>query len=837
MGLLYRTGRQHYVLTRKNGQHLPACGGRFLHAGTYYVVCTLATGNSGCGTTLCNAVTVYVNCPLTTNLIQNGTFSAGNTLFTSEYTYVTGTNSLQPEGTYTVGNNPRNYHGSFCDMTTDSQRSQQGYAGNSGGNMLIGNAATTGSKSLWKQTIAVKTQTDYVFTFWASSLASSASSLLFGVYAGCFRTGPDVAVVQANAGNCTWVKFTVQMSSGTNTSIDLAIRNISAVASGNDIAIDDLTFYECQPTSGYFPAADSYVWRGFSTDWFNTDNWGNSCVLPACTNEVSIPALASGKVYPIISATGAATGKLVVNNGASLKINAGYNLDLCGNLTNNGTLITTSTSTLTFSGSQNPQVLSGNLTGASRLGNLIVNKSNATDVLQVGKPSVLLGYLAITKGTLDGNGKTIRIAGNFTNSSIFSANSGTVEFNGIGSQQVTQTGTGSFYNLSLNKTTASGTLTFNPAVTTVSNLLTLTQGIAVLPSPNELSVTNSSPTAVTGYSASSYVNGVLRRAVSGTNTYDYPVGAINLYELLRMEIISNLGVSNVAGYFIGVIPSTGKGLSNTDQAGYDYALCQAGGYWDLTPNVTAAATARYKLTVFPTGFTCTGSNQTLIKRHDASAFWTFDNSTSVSSSSRSGFETFSEYTIATGNVAMPVKLFQFEGRLKENQAHLTWITLSEKNNDYFEIQRSADARHFEPIGRVKGAGTTREKIAYAFYDAHSLPGISYYRLRQVDWNGLADYSAVVSIQREEPAPSIQLTPNPIRRGEIAYLKVLSEKPQTYRIRIVNGQGLPLHQQQYSAETGENHLALDKTPLLPAGLYFVRVESTGTNGQTFKLVVE
>jgi hypothetical protein len=798
-------------------------GPDFPGAGTYSLICQMTT--TACGIMTSNEVVLYINCPqpANSNKVVNGKFDdanflGGTTNFTSQYNYVTGAGSMYPEGTFTIGNNPRDYHGNFCNMTTDAMRSP-----GSGGNMLIANAATTGSQTVWQQNIPVTINTDYVLTFYASSLAGSATSLQFGIYVGCFRAGADISLPLAVA-NCSWNKYSIQLNSGTSTSLDLQIRNISAAASGNDIAIDDIEFYPCQQVSSPpFPVANSYSWKGFSSNWFDKDNWGTACAVPSCADDISIPLLPSGKVYPIIGANGATAKTVTINTGASLTIKPGYNLTLCGDMLNSGTLTSSSTSTLTFISNKNPQQLVGTFTGTNKLGLLVVNKTNPTDVVQLTSSLEMSGNLTITSGNLDANGQTMKIGGNMTNAGVFTPSNGTVEFNGSTNQLFTQTGSGQFYNMVVNNSLATNTLTFNPTdtLTTVTNQLTLTSGIVTPSGTKKIFASNNSADAVTGHSAKSYVNGRLKRAVTGTQTYDFPVGDATRYELLRMQITTNLGASltNITGVFNTTNPSVGTGLIALDGGNSDYTLCN-GGYWDLMPNMAAASGARYRLMLFPVGFSCAGVNQTFVKRTRSSTAWTFNGSTLVDAGTRDGFSSFSEIVPVSSNVALPVRLLNFEGKIKGRHVQLGWRTASEVNNAYFEVQRSADAKSFEAIARVSGNGTTNEIMAYQSFDEKPLAGFNYYRLKQVDINGQTVFSHIIAVKNEQEV--VELFPNPITKGSKLFLRISTLASKQYSVLIYDLQGREISKEIIKVDKGTTDVLINREALQSSGNYIVRV---------------
>ncbi len=97
------------------------------------------------------------------------------------------------------------------------------------------------------------------------------------------------------------------------------------------------------------------------------------------------------------------------------------------------------------------------------------------------------------------------------------------------------------------------------------------------------------------------------------------------------------------------------------------------------------------------------------------------------------------------NETLPIELTRFSARLENFGVSLRWTTASERNNNYFEVERSADLVNFEPIARVAGAGNSFQNIDYEAFDPNPLFGTSYYRLRQVDMDGLSTSSDVESV--------------------------------------------------------------------------------------------
>ena len=96
-------------------------------------------------------------------------------------------------------------------------------------------------------------------------------------------------------------------------------------------------------------------------------------------------------------------------------------------------------------------------------------------------------------------------------------------------------------------------------------------------------------------------------------------------------------------------------------------------------------------------------------------------------------------------VGLPIELLYFKGVPSENHNHITWSTASEHNNNYFDIETTIDGIEYHSITRLSGSGNSQTKIDYEFDDYNIDNGISYYRLKQTDYDGKFRYSDLISI--------------------------------------------------------------------------------------------
>jgi hypothetical protein len=112
--------------------------------------------------------------------------------------------------------------------------------------------------------------------------------------------------------------------------------------------------------------------------------------------------------------------------------------------------------------------------------------------------------------------------------------------------------------------------------------------------------------------------------------------------------------------------------------------------------------------------------------------------------------------------ALPVELSEFKGKQNDEGVYLEWQTLSELNNDYFEVERSTNFNDFKTLGIIQGKGTTSTANDYFYQDAPIFAGTYYYRLRQIDFDGSYSYSNIIAVEFEKDQTHFKVFPNPTR---------------------------------------------------------------------------
>ncbi|MEI6577540.1 MAG: gliding motility-associated C-terminal domain-containing protein [Bacteroidota bacterium] len=166
---------------------------------------------------------------LDSNLIVNGDFDAGNTGFSSNYTY--NAVSVWNEATYAVNSNPNAVHPNFASCTDHTTGT---------GMMMIVNGAAAANVNIWCETITVIPNTDYAFSTWLASVIVEQPAILQFSINGITLGSPFVA----SSTLCQWQQFYELWNSGTSTTATICIVNQNTATSGNDFVLDDISFQQ-----------------------------------------------------------------------------------------------------------------------------------------------------------------------------------------------------------------------------------------------------------------------------------------------------------------------------------------------------------------------------------------------------------------------------------------------------------------------------------------------------------------------------------------------------------------------------------------------------------------
>ena len=184
---------------------------------------------------------------------------------------------------------------------------------------------------------------------------------------------------------------------------------------------------------------------------------------------------------------------------------------------------------------------------------------------------------------------------------------------------------------------------------------------------------------------------------------------------------------------------------------------------------------------------------------------------------------------STGHTLLPVSLLSFNAKpVKEKHKYgvvLNWRTSSEINNDYYTIERSHDGFEFEEVFNVSGAGNSSGINNYFGVDEDPYYGVSYYRLKQTDFDGKFAYFDIVAVTIDEKFNELSVYPTPAK--ELVNISFEMNRESKTDIIIYNISGEKVFEKTYQVLKGGNELQI-KTEDLSQGMYFVTLSNEKEN---------
>lgn len=264
------------------------------------------------------------------------------------------------------------------------------------------------------------------------------------------------------------------------------------------------------------------------------------------------------------------------------------------------------------------------------------------------------------------------------------------------------------------------------------------------------------------------------------------------------------------------VSTNGYTVSNTQT----YILCSTNPENIIAFNTTGVFTStQYNTTGIYTVYAVNSSDADVLNSFQIGA--SFSSVRTVSSGECADISTPKALEINNCSV-LPITLLDFDALPFENEVLLTWKTLSEVNNDYFTIERSSDLNNWTSIGKIDGAGNSNYEIEYETLDKNPLPGISYYRLKQTDFNGAFTYSHVEVVEYKD-SYEVSVFPNPAH--EFMYIR---SEQKIIKYELYNVLNQLIESNTFQSQIDVRDLA--------AGNYILKIYFTTGETSCLKIVV-
>jgi len=183
---------------------------------------------------------------------------------------------------------------------------------------------------------------------------------------------------------------------------------------------------------------------------------------------------------------------------------------------------------------------------------------------------------------------------------------------------------------------------------------------------------------------------------------------------------------------------------------------------------------------------------------------------------------------------VPVEFGKIDTRKSGTSIEVLWSTLSEINNQQFEIERSYDGIDFMFVEAISGAGNSNTEISYSFVDNQfeKTQSVVYYRIKQVDFDGNFAYSNILSVRNDVAATII----SKFGYDNVALqIEIDATEDTTSEIILSDMQGRTIYNASHFFNKGKNNLEVIKSNLA-GGLYVISVRTEGQDILTRKIFI-
>ncbi|MBN4051982.1 T9SS type A sorting domain-containing protein [Cytophagaceae bacterium AH-315-L13] len=463
----------------------------------------------------------------------------------------------------------------------------------------------------------------------------------------------------------------------------------------------------------------------------------------------------------------------------------------------------------------------------------IVASSASSSKAVVNETLTLNGNLTIGSNCFidlnDGTPRTMKVAGNITNNGtgFETPANGTLELNGSTTQTISGTAI-TVNDFTINNADATG-INLSTAITLdATGILTLTDGVINTSSTNILTLGTGATVSGVDGSAASHISGPMDKNTNTDVLFKFPLGEEGVYKpvgitpsvadphTFRAQAWNDS--PNDGGYNPSTIASGQLNNVSTLEywdvdrtSGTDLATIRL--YWDSNSQVDDETSADLRVAHWNT----TNSNwedlgQTII---DTTNNW-------IEVEDINSFSPFTLGSDGSTNNPLPVELVSFDAKPKGMAVELTWETISEINNDYFEIERSVDGKDFESIIEIEGAGNSTSSINYSVMDENPITGMNYYRLKQTDFDGEFEYSDIVNVKMAFTKQFELIGISPMPSTSVSYLTLNATETGNVFLNIYDNKGDLIKKDRVEVLEGLNEITLDMSNL-QSGVYFITVQ--------------
>jgi len=182
------------------------------------------------------------------------------------------------------------------------------------------------------------------------------------------------------------------------------------------------------------------------------------------------------------------------------------------------------------------------------------------------------------------------------------------------------------------------------------------------------------------------------------------------------------------------------------------------------------------------------------------------------------------FSIIFNPSALAVNSIVASATLNNKIATITWNTVGEKGESYFEVEKSTDGKNYASIGQQAAKNTAT--ASYIAKDNSVAEGNNYYRIKAVSETGAVNYSNIAKLTTNN-SPLTTIYPNPLV-GKTLNVQLTNVAAGKYVVSIYNVLGQKVNEQTISHSGGSAIHALVINNTLAGGTYSVVIREAGSN---------
>ncbi len=569
--------------------------------------------------------------------------------------------------------------------------------------------------------------------------------------------------------------------------------------------------------AGNVNAQATYTWNGTTTDFQVPGNWN-----PARGTLTTSDTLVFPSTFPtVINVPTQTIGEIIVQAGAAITLTpTGVNtltLSSASSIAATGSLTILNNLTLANSGAfSNDGVIYGpgtlqlnssvNIPSGSGAGGYFSHTVGSLLSLTVGDGVTANTVTSTAMDTVNNltvntpstlalnNSIVLPVAGDLTGAGTASyAGADTITLFGSAVQNITTSVNFPFPALTINNSVAVNNNVTLLSDITVNGVLTFSNGNINAATNNHTVIISATGSVAGAAQGTGWVNGNLQMPIPGSGLTNFDIGDPAIYAPINLNLVG-ASASSITAY---TLPTNS---SNDPGPGYPSGIDQTQHvlrYWRMTNNGVI-------LTSYDANFNFAASDivgnpgnwvNYVVRAYDPALLaWSFiiagaRSPSSTQASVLTSFGTpFSDFEIGIdSSILLPISLLSFTAIVEDHDVLLNWSTASEINNNYFTVEKAADESNFSTVGKINGAGNSTDLRNYSLVDPSPYPGVSYYRLKQTDYDGKFTYSQLEAVDfNKNNSGEVTIFPNPA--SDKIYFSTSQADHSTFTLHIFDMKG-------------------------------------------------